>query len=308
MLIVIALGGNALLQRGDPLDAKIQRKNVATAAAAIAQLAKKHQIVLCHGNGPQVGLLALQNAAYDKVPPYPLDILGAESQGMIGYLIQQELKNQLLDRHMTTLLTQIIVDQNDPAFTKPTKFIGPIYSREQAEKIAQENNWQIAPDGNHWRRVVPSPQPTAIVELAIAKTLIQNDVITIFGGGGGIPVINTGHRLEGVEAVIDKDNTAAFIATELQADALIILTDVDAACINWGTKDQKAIKKATPQLYQQQEFASGSMGPKINAACKFAAKTGQFAAIGSLNKLIDIIDGSSGTHITANVNKIEYYE
>ncbi len=308
MLVVVALGGNALLQRGEPQECDLQRKNVNIAAAAIAKLAQDHQVVICHGNGPQVGLLALQNEAYNKIKPYPLDVLDAESQGMIGYLIQQELGNQLPNKEVATLLTQVEVDKADPAFAKPSKPIGPVYDKQQAETMQKELGWSVAPDGKYWRRVVPSPQPQEIVELNTAKYLIANGSIIIFGGGGGIPVIrNDDGKLEGIEAVIDKDNTAALIATKLDADALVILTDVDAAYVNWGEPDQKAIKTASPDLLEQMGFASGSMGPKITACSRFAKKTGNFAAIGQLAQLADIITGNSGTRVVDGAKEITYY-
>ena len=308
MLVVIALGGNALLQRGEPLECALQRKNVKTAATAIAKLAQTHQVAICHGNGPQVGLLALQNEAYSKIKPYPLDVLDAESQGMIGYLIQQELGNLLPNKEVVTILTQVEVDKADPAFAKPSKPIGPVYDQQQAETMQKELGWSIAPDGKYWRRVVPSPQPQEIVELNIAKQILTNDSVIIFGGGGGIPVIrNEDGKLEGIEAVIDKDNTAALIAEKLNADALVILTDVDAAYVNWGEPDQKAIKSASPDLLEQMGFASGSMGPKITAASRFARNTSNFAAIGPLPKLADIIAGIAGTRVVADVKEVTYY-
>jgi carbamate kinase len=308
MLVVIALGGNALLQRGEPLESELQRKNVKLTAAAIAKLAKKHDVVICHGNGPQVGLLALQSEAYTKVKPYPLDILDAESQGMIGYLIQQELGNRLPNKSVVTLLTQIAVDKNDPAFKNPTKFIGPVYDKEQAENIQKERGWNIAQDGRYWRRVVPSPKPKEIIELDIAQNLIDQGVITIFGGGGGIPVIkDKNNKLQGVEAVIDKDNTASLIATKINADALIILTDVEGVYINWGEPNDKIIKEASPKNLEEIGFASGSMRPKVTASCNFVNATDKFAAIGKLSKLEDIIAGKSGTRVSTVVKDINYY-
>jgi carbamate kinase len=308
MLIVIALGGNALLQRGEPLEAELQRKSVTTTAEVIASLAQQHKIVICHGNGPQVGLLALQNEAYQQVKPYPLDILDAESQGMIGYLIQQEMGNYLSNKHVVTLLTQIIVNAQDPAFNKPTKPIGPVYNQAQAKEIAATRGWTIAVDGQYYRRVVPSPQPQEIVELSSIKSLLDLDTIVICGGGGGIPVIrNSRGHLEGVEAVIDKDNTAALIATKLNADALIILTDVTAVCAEWGTSKQRSIKSASCATLQQMDFASGSMGPKIYASCNFVAHTKKFAAIGRLFDIEKILQEKAGTKITASDEAITYY-
>ncbi len=310
MLIVIALGGNALLQRGEPLEAEHQRKNVKLTADQIAKLVKAgHQVVICHGNGPQVGLLALQNDAYKKVKPYPLDVLDAESQGMIGYLIQQEVGNNIAPQPCATLLTQIIVDKDDPAFTNPTKPIGPVYNTQrEAEAVAKERGWQIAADGKYFRRVVPSPQPKEIVEFSTIKALLDLKTTLICGGGGGIPVIkNQDGKLEGVEAVIDKDNTASLTAEKLNADTLIVLTDVPAVCINWGTPEEKSIKAASPKALRELDFAKGSMGPKITASCRFAENTGKKATIGRLSDVELIIEERAGTMIDPSIEGIEYY-
>lgn len=311
MLIVIALGGNALLQRGEPLEAALQQKNVKLTASAIGRImeATNHQVVICHGNGPQVGLLSLQNDAYKKVKPYPLDVLDAESQGMIGYLIQQELGNAIAPKPVATLLTQIIVDKNDPAFKNPLKPIGPVYnSKEEAEAVAKERGWDIAQDGKYYRRVVPSPQPKEVVELTTIQALLDLKTTVICGGGGGIPVIrNNEGKLEGIEAVIDKDNTTSLIAEKLNADQMIILTDVPATCINWGTPEQKSIKAASPKALRELDFAKGSMGPKIFASCRFAENTGRTAAIGRLTDVLEIIKGNAGTRIDPSMDGIEYY-
>lgn len=307
MLIVVALGGNALLQRGEPLEAELQHKNVKTTAKALAALARQHELVICHGNGPQVGLLALQNEAYTQVKSYPLDVLDAESQGMIGYLIQQEVGNQLPERNVVTLLTQIVVDANDPAFKKPTKPIGPVYTEEQARELAAKRGWQVAPDNQHFRRVVPSPHPKDVVELDIIKALLKLDSIVICGGGGGIPVVRANNQLTGVEAVIDKDNTASLIAEELNADALLILTDVAAVCENWGQPNERKLKHAPAHLLQKMDFARGSMGPKIYASCRFAERSKKFAAIGSLFDIHAILEGNAGTRISTEVDTITYY-
>src|SRR4051794_25105833 len=275
MRIVIALGGNALLRRGEPAEAGVQRRNVATAVAAIADLAADHEVIVTHGNGPQVGLLALQGDAYYAVAPYPLDVLGAESEGMIGYLLDQELVNALAGRDVATLLTQVIVDLDDPAFARPTKPIGPVYDRAAAERLASERGWSIAPDGEHYRRVVASPEPRSIVELHTLKLLVMTRVVVICVGGGGIPVaVDRDGRLRGVEAVIDKDLAAALLARGLSADALLLLTDVPAVQVGWGTADARAIAEATPKELRRLSFAVGSMGPKIEAACRFAEATG----------------------------------
>ncbi len=310
MLIVIALGGNALLQRGEPLEADLQKKNVKLTAQAIAKLIHEgHQVVVCHGNGPQVGLLALQNDAYKKVKSYPLDVLDAESQGMIGYLIQQELGNCIAPHPTVTLLNQVVVDKNDPAFKAPAKPIGPVYhTKEEAETVAKERGWQIAPDGKYFRRVVPSPQPQKIIELPTIKALLQLKTTVICGGGGGIPVTQSAEgKLEGAEAVIDKDNTTSLIARELNADMMVILTDVPAVCVHWGTPEEQSIKAASPEALSKLDFAKGSMGPKISASIKFASKTGKPAAIGRLADVDEIIKGKSGTRIDNNVDGIAYY-
>jgi carbamate kinase len=309
MLIVIALGGNALLQRGEPLEADLQKANVKSTAKAIAELAKNHQVVICHGNGPQVGLLALQNEAYTDVKNYPLDVLDAQTQGMIGYLIQHEIGNELGGKSVVTVLTQVVVTKNDPAFKNPSKPIGPIYNKEQADSIAVERGWKMAPDGQHFRRVVPSPQPKGIVELSIIRKLLDENVTVICGGGGGIPVLRNGDaKLEGVEAVIDKDSTASFMAERLGADKLVILTDVSAACIDFGTPREKKIRFTSPDSLRSMNFARGSMGPKISASCRFVENTNRTAAIGKLSELLDIINGKAGTQIQATVDKMTYYE
>lgn len=308
MLIVVALGGNALLQRGEPLEAELQHKNIKLTAQALANLARNNHLVICHGNGPQVGLLALQNSAYDAVKPYPLDVLDAESQGMIGYLIQQEVGNCLPEKPVVTLLTQVMVDANDPAFRNPTKPIGPVYTEKQAQELGAQCNWHMAPDGKHFRRVVPSPQPKEIIELGTIKKLLDLGSVVICGGGGGIPVIKKAdEKLEGVEAVIDKDNTASLIAEKLGADALLILTDVEAACENFGTPEELKIKHAAPDFLQKMPFASGSMGPKVYASCRFAKNTNKFAAIGKLSAVDALMRGEAGTRVSNEIKDVIYY-
>lgn len=263
--LVIALGGNALLKRGEPLEAEIQRKNIDLAAKTIAQLTQHWRVVLVHGNGPQVGLLALQNSAYAHVAPYPLDILGAESQGMIGYMLQQALKNQLPQREISVLLTQVEVDANDPAFSNPTKYIGPIYDHAQTQVLQAEKGWVFKADGHSFRRVVPSPQPKRIVERDAIQTLIAHDHLVICNGGGGVPVVEKADGYHGIEAVIDKDLSAALLASQIHADALLILTDANAVYLDWGKPTQRPLAQVTPELLNEMQFDAGSMGPKVTA-------------------------------------------
>jgi len=294
--IVAALGGNALLRRGEPLEAEIQRANVQQAARAIAELAEENELVLTHGNGPQVGLLALEADAYHAVKPYPLDVLGAESQGMIGYLIVQALRGET-NASVVATLTEVVVAADDPAFARPTKPIGPVYTEAQARSVAAEHGWDVAPDGPDYRRVVPSPQPREIVELDAIETLLDNGSIVVCAGGGGIPVVREGTRLRGVEAVIDKDLTAALLAEELKADELLILTDVPYIERGWGTPASTPIASATPTELRELDFATGSMGPKVDAACRFVERTGGEAVIGALAELAEVAAGRSGTRI-----------
>jgi carbamate kinase len=298
MRIVIALGGNALLKRGQPLDVEIERQNVRIAATAISQIAREHQVVVTHGNGPQVGLLALQAEAYKQVRPYPLDVLGAQTEGAIGYLLELELRNQLLDRQVVTLLTQVEVALDDPAFARPTKPIGPLYTQAEAERLAAERGWAIAPDGDAYRRVVPSPEPRRIIELPTIQLLVEAGAVVICAGGGGIPiVIFPNGAIHGVEAVIDKDLAAALLAVELEADGLLFLTDVDAIYLNWGSPAAQPLSEVTPQQLRHYSFAPGSMGPKVEAACRFVDTTGGFAGIGRLEDGAKILAGEVGTRV-----------
>lgn len=310
MLLVVALGGNALLRRGQPMTAENQRTNVRIAAKALAPVATEHQLVICHGNGPQVGLLALEAAAYTEEEDYPLDVMDAETQGSIGYMIEQELGNLLpFERPFATLLTMIEVDPNDPAFKRPTKFIGPVYSKQQADSIAAEKQWTFKADGDNWRRVVPSPEPKQIFELRPIKWLLERNTVVIAAGGGGIPTMYPpgGRRtLVGVECVIDKDLASELLARDLDADLFIMLTDADAVYVDWGKPTQKAIRRASPAALASMEFADGSMGPKVNAACRFAMATGKTAAIGALADLSRIIAGEAGTTISSKEKGIVY--
>jgi carbamate kinase len=297
MRLVVALGGNALLRRGEPAEAETQRRNVRVAASALAALASEHELILTHGNGPQVGLLALEADAYKAVTPYPLDVLGAESQGMIGYLLAQALQNELPDREVAVLLTQVLVDRADPAFDHPSKPIGPVYGEEQARGLAADHGWTVARDGRWFRRVVPSPQPREIVELASVERLLAAGAVVICAGGGGIPVVAEGRRRRGVEAVIDKDLTAALLAECLEADRLLMLTDVPFVERDWGTEAATPITSAHPSELRGLSFAAGSMGPKIEAACRFVEHTGRNAAIGALAELAAVAHGEAGTQI-----------
>jgi carbamate kinase len=311
MRVVVALGGNALLRRGQPLTAENQRVNARAACKALAPVAAEHELVISHGNGPQVGLLALQADAYPTVEPYPLDLLGAETDGMIGYLIQQELGNELpIEKRLATLLTMIEVDQSDPAFADPTKPIGPVYTKEEADRLASEKGWTFKPDGDSHRRVVASPQPRRIFGLQPVEWLLERGCVVICAGGGGIPVMYTdepaaaGRRLVGVEAVIDKDLASALLAQDLRADALVIVTDVDAVYTGWGTPEQRAIRHTTPDALAGAEFAEGSMGPKVRAAASFVEQTGGFAAIGSIDDTPALLRGDAGTIVTLDAAEV----
>lgn len=299
--VIVALGGNALLRRGEPLEAKTQRTNIATAAKTIAEIANEYNVVLVHGNGPQVGLLALQGLEYKKVNPYPLDVLGSETQGMIGYMLMQELKNILPKTDVTCMLTQMTVDPEDPAFANPTKPIGPIYKEDEARSLAEKHHWTIKPDGEYFRRVVPSPLPTGIIEADAISALIEREHLVICTGGGGIPVKYEDQKLVGVEAVIDKDMSAAFLAKQLDADALLILTDTDAVYLDWGKPTQESIRRTTPTLLAKYQFDEGSMGPKIKASCEFINSGGKFVGIGSLEDGLRILKGDAGTNIIAKI-------
>ena len=298
MTTVVALGGNALLRRGEPAEAAIQRAHVLEAASALASLAAREDLVITHGNGPQVGLLALEADAYKDVAPYPLDVLGAESQGMIGYMLVQALGGELPERDVVALLTQVLVDPDDVAFTQPTKPIGPVYSENEARELAADRGWTIAPDGDYFRRVVASPDPKGIVELAAIARLVDAGSIVVCAGGGGIPVVINEEGLHGVEAVIDKDLTAAILAEELGAARLIMLTDVSCVERDWRTPAATPIATATPDELRVLSFASGSMGPKVEAACRFVEHTGGDAVIGSLAELEAVSRGEAGTRIT----------
>ena len=299
MRIVVALGGNALLKRDEPMTADTQRKNIRTATLALSPLVQDHELVLSHGNGPQVGLLALQAAAYTRVEPYPLDVLDAQTEGMIGYMIEQELRNLLpRDVPFATILTMIEVDPADPAFTNPTKFVGPLYTKTDSDRIVAEKGWHFRKDGKAWRRVVPSPRPKRIFEIRPIRWLLEQGVIVICTGGGGIPVMYQPDKeryLTGVEAVIDKDYASSLLAQEINADLFVMATDVQGVYLDWGTPSACLIRKTTPHGLKHHDFPAGSMGPKVEAACTFVEKTGKTAAIGALADIQAIVTGEAGT-------------
>ena len=303
MRIVIALGGNALLRRSDPMTTEAQRKNIEIAARAIAPLAAEHSIVVLHGNGPQVGLLSLQAEAYRGAEPYPLDVLDAGTQGMIGYLIQQELRSLLPPEcQVTTLLTMILVDPDDPAFGNPTKFVGPSYPKQDADKLASEKGWSFRQDGESRRRVVPSPKPRTIVEIQPITWLLDRGAVVICAGGGGIPTMHPadgGPAILGVEAVIDKDFTGELLAREVGADLFLMATDVDGVYLDWGTPQARRLDQVSASDLASHQFAAGSMGPKVEAAVNFAGKTGRRAAIGALDDITAIVAGTAGTNVVA---------
>ena len=293
----MALGGNALLKRGQPLTAENQRRNVAIAAEALAPLAQDYQLVISHGNGPQVGLLSLQSAAYEEVEEYPLDILGAQTEGMIGYMIEQELGNLLpMEEPLATILTMVEVDPEDPAFDNPTKPIGPVYNEQEAKTLAKQKGWSVAPDGEYWRRVVASPEPQRIFEMRPIHWLLENGTTVICAGGGGIPTVyKPDGTLEGVEVVVDKDRASALLAFELDAGLLILATDTDGVYLDWGTEDARRIERVTPEQIEQYEFEEGSMRPKVEAACGFVRRSGGRAVIGSLTDMQGMVAGTAGT-------------
>ena len=310
MRVVVALGGNALLRRGQALNAVNQRENIRLAAQHLASIHEDHELVIAHGNGPQVGLLALMDAAYTAVDPYPLDVLGAETVGMIGYIIEQELGNIIaFEDHIVTILTQILVDPNDIAFKNPTKHVGPIYDKTEADRLQQEKDWVMAPDGKHFRRVVPSPVPQRIIELNVIRMLVESGITVICAGGGGIPVAyDENRKLFGVEAVIDKDHASGLLAKELDADMFVMLSDVANVYVDFGTQNQKPIKAAHPDALEAMSFAGGSMGPKVLGACQFVRETGNNSAIGQLSDLKKIMDGEAGTLISNDIEGIQFGE
>jgi carbamate kinase len=309
VIVVVALGGHALLRAGQELTIDNQRDNVRKACASLAPVASDHELAITHGNGPQVGLVALQSVARKDIPPFPLDILDAETQGMIGYLIEQELGNcSGADTPVTTLLTMVEVDPHDPAFDDPTKPIGPYYDEETADSLARELGWVFKRRGDSYRRVVPSPAPKRILELRQIASLLERRCAVVCGGGGGIPVA-PGLRgvLEGIEAVVDKDSTTALLATELHADFLAITTDVDAAYLDWGKPTARPIRRARPDMLMKltDHFEAGSMLPKVVAASQFVTATGKAAAIGDLTELAGMLQQRAGTIVSLDAEDIE---
>jgi carbamate kinase len=304
VLIVAALGGNALLRRHESLDAEVAERNVKVAATVLAQIASEHQLIVTHGNGPQIGLLALQSEAFRDVRTYPLDVLGAESEGMIGYLLERELGNALGAVPVASLITQTVVDALDPAFHKPSKPIGPVYDVDRAQALAQERGWTVAPDGDSWRRVVASPTPRSIVELSTIRLLLEHGIVVVCAGGGGIPVVvdSRGAR-HGVEAVVDKDLASAVLARDLSADLLLLLTDVPAVELDWGTAAARPLRTTTPAELATKHFAPGSMAPKIEAAASFTRSTGNRASIGSLADAVALVAGTAGTSVLEDAGR-----
>lgn len=300
--VVIALGGNALIRRGERADVPTQRRNARDAAVSVAAVARRHTVVVTHGNGPQIGLMALaaEEIAAGEVggsAPYPLDLLGAATEGMIGYILEQAILEELPGQRIATLLTQTVVDASDPAFGDPTKFIGRVYGQEEARSLEEERGWAMRRDGEGFRRVVPSPLPREILQFGVIERLVRDGVLVVCAGGGGIPVVRRNGAVEGVEAVIDKDRSAALLAECLHADLLMMLTDVPAVCLDWGTPDERPIRQATPEEMRELGFAEGSMGPKVEAACDFVERTGGVAVIGALEEAESLLRGEAGTRI-----------
>jgi carbamate kinase len=312
---VVALGGNALLRRGEPLEAANQGRAARDAAQRLAKASLTRQLVITHGNGPQVGLLALMGDAYTETEPYPLDVLDAETAGQIGYVLEMQLDNFIDHQDTVTVITRIVVDDEDPAFESPSKFIGPLYTEDRASELADQHGWTVKPDGRPtrpgaaalWRRVVPSPEPRRIVQLGAIEQLVEGGFIVVCAGGGGVPVVEDADgRYRGVEAVIDKDLASSLLAIELGVDALVLATDVDAVYDGYGLPEQRSIARATPAGLRAHEFPAGSMGPKVEAVCRFVERTGGTAAIGSLDDIEALLDGRVGTQVRADGPAIEY--
>lgn len=304
MRIVVALGGNAMLERGESPDAEVQQRHVASAVAALIPLARDHELVITHGNGPQVGVLAIESAGDAALShPYPFDVLGAETQGMIGYWLLQAFENALPGRQVASMVCQTVVDADDPGFSNPTKFVGPSFPEDEARRLAAERSWEVRQDGEFWRRVVASPEPKELVELAVITDLLDDGVLVVCSGGGGIPVVCSCGVLVGVEAVIDKDLAAALLARSVGADALLLLTDVDAVEAGYGTPEATPIRRATVAELRAMDFPAGSMGPKVEAVCRFVEATGGLAAIGHLTDAAAVLEGRAGTTVTAGSHR-----
>ncbi len=299
MRIVVALGGNALLERGEPPDSDIQESHVASAVDALKPLLQRHDLVITHGNGPQVGVLAVESAGDPALSrPYPFDVLGAQTQGMIGYWLVQALQAAAPGKPAACLICRTVVHADDPAFGNPAKFVGPVYDEATARRLAAGHGWDMRQDGQAWRRVVPSPEPAELVELDMIKVLMSQGAIVVCAGGGGIPVVaDSPGRLCGVEAVVDKDLTAALLAQAVGAEALLLLTDVESVMDGYGTPQARPIRQATTRELRARSFPAGSMGPKVEAVCRFVEKTGGTAAIGRLEDAGALLDGTVGTII-----------
>jgi carbamate kinase len=299
MRIVVALGGNALLQRGQVPDAAAQVENIRVAVAALAPLALEHDLLITHGNGPQVGVLAMESAADPRLTgPYPFDALGAMTQGLIGYWVLQAFGNALPeDKPMTAVINQTLVDLNDPAFENPTKFVGEVYDEAQARELAARYGWQVRQDGPHWRRVIASPQPLRIIEVPLIRRLMGEGVLVVCAGGGGVPVAMRDGDLVGVEAVIDKDLSAAMLAVDVEADLLMVLTDVASVVEDFGTPQARPIGRIPASELRAKGFPAGSMGPKVEAACRYVQRTGKRAVIGRLADAGRLVDGEVGTYV-----------
>ncbi|MEO8969573.1 MAG: carbamate kinase [Solirubrobacteraceae bacterium] len=306
---VVALGGNALLRRGEPLEAESQASAARNAAVLLARVAAIQQLIVTHGNGPQVGLLALMSDAYTETAPYPLDVLDSETEGQIGYVLELELSNAIPNQKTVAVLTRVVVDSDDPAFSDPSKFIGPIYSESEAQSVAEHHGWTVKRDGQSWRRVVPSPQPQRIVQLDAIECLADAGFLVVCTGGGGIPVVedHRGHH-RGVEAVIDKDLASARLAIDLHANTLVLATDVDAVYEGFGTPAQRPIAHATPARLRSAQFAAGSMAPKVEAVCRFVERTGGRGVIGGLHQIDALFSGHAGTQVHPDGAEITHEE
>jgi len=306
---VVALGGNALLRRGEPLEADTQARAARAAARLLAGASATHRLVVTHGNGPQVGLLALMSDAYAGAAPYPLDVLGSETEGQIGYVLELELDNAIDEQDTVAVLTRVVVDAADPAFSAPSKFIGPVYTESEARLLSERHGWTVKRDGEGWRRVVASPRPRRIVQLGAIEHLVDAGFLVVCTGGGGVPVVeDRDGQQRGVEAVIDKDLASALLAVDLRADMLVLATDVEAVYGDYGTAAQRPIARATPGGLRSHEFAAGSMGPKVEAVCRFVECTGARGAIGSLDQIDELLSGRAGTQVLANGPELEYGE